>query len=346
MNLPVTFENTDSGKLNLSRTEDQLHLLSTWPESFTGTLENHTSKSALKADSLSVFQINVGKKCNQACTHCHVAASPLRSEMMSRKTAEKCIDIIRSVDSITTVDITGGAPEINENFTYIVEESVKAGKQVIDRCNLTILEEPGYEYLYNFLAANQVQIVASLPHFSASRTDKQRGRGVFDRSITALKKLNASGYGESLILNLVYNPSGIFLSAPQNELEREFKDALDRKYGIRFNQLFCINNMPISRFLESLVRKDNFEHYMTTLTNAFNPATVEGLMCRHQISVGYDGSIYDCDFNQMLEIKADPVQHIDHFNYEEFINRSIRVANHCFGCTAGSGSSCGGEIQS
>ena len=326
--------------------DKQLRMLRSYPASFGEFVARHVNHDGrLTALSLTSFQINVGKKCNQACTHCHVDASPFRTEAMDRATVDQCLKIISEVPSIGTVDITGGAPEINDNFTYIVEQSRGLGKKVIDRCNLTILEYPGYEYLYDFLPANDVEIVASLPHFSKSHTDRQRGEGVFDTSITALKKLNAAGYGTEHTLNLVYNPAGLFLSSAQKQLEREFKENLKRKHDIVFNNLFCINNLPINRYLAALVRLNKFEAYMETLVNAFNPATLDGLMCRHQLSVGYDGKIYDCDFNQMLELKAAPIGHVADFDPDEFMSRRIQVANHCFGCTAGAGSSCGGEID-
>lgn len=297
----------------------------------------------LEAATLTTFQINVGKVCNQACRHCHVDAGPNRTETMSREIAEACLAVIRSTPEIQTVDITGGAPEMNPVFRYLVEESRKAGKHVINRCNLTILSVPGYEDLADFLAAHQVEVIASLPHFAASRTDQQRGRGVFDASIIGLQKLNALGYGDRLPLHLVYNPTGTFLSSGQAQLEQEFKRNLSERFDIRFNNLFCINNLPVSRFLEALVRAGKFDEYMDTLHSAFNPATIDGLMCRHQVSVGYDGQLYDCDFNQMLEIPA-AIGHINDFDGESFRTRRIKTANHCYGCTAGAGSSCGGEI--
>ena len=302
-------------------------------------------ENGLGALSIKTFQINVGRWCNQACKHCHVDASPAREEDMSQEIAGRCIQIIESMPRVETVDITGGAPEGSKVFKYLVEESKRLGKHVIDRCNLTILEEPGFEYLYDFLSSNEVEIIASLPHYASSRTDMQRGTGVFDKSMIALKKLNDLGYGERLPLNLVYNPVGLFLSSPQEQLEREFKENLDRNYGIKFNNLYVINNMPISRYLEALMRKDRFEDYMQLLVSAYNPATVEGLMCRHQLSVGYDGAIYDCDFNQMLDLKAAPVAHVNDFDENLLVNRNIVMGNHCFGCTAGAGSSCGGEIS-
>lgn len=298
----------------------------------------------IHARSLKVFQINVGRWCNQACRHCHVDASPIRTEMMDEKTAKLCIELISKIPEIETVDITGGAPEGNPHFKYLVTEARRLGKRVIDRCNLTILEEPSFEWLYEFLKENQVEIISSLPSVLENVTDNQRGKGVFQKSITALKKLNAIGYGTTLPIHLVYNPNGLFLSSGQSQLEKEFKENLFKKYGIVFNQLYCINNLPINRFLGSLVRAGKFEMYMETLVNAFNPSTVNGLMCLDQISVGYDGSVYDCDFNQMLELKSKEVKHIQDFDLLSYLSREIVVANHCYGCTAGAGSSCGGEI--
>lgn len=319
--------------------EEQRNVLSTYGTSFSQKVN-----SFLPALSFNTFQINVGRWCNQACRHCHVDASPKRTETLTHAYAEKCIQIISSIPSIQTVDITGGAPEGSPEFTYLVQESKKLGKHVIDRCNLTILEEEGFEQLHTFLASHQVEIIASLPHFAKSRTDNQRGKGVFDKSILALQKLNQLGYGKELPLSLVYNPTGLFLSSSQAQLEREFKENLYNSYGISFHNLYCINNLPINRFLNSLVRGEKFEEYMDILCTSFNPSTLDGLMCRHQISVGYDGTIYDCDFNQMLEMPSEKVQHIDHFDLEAFMSRNIVLANHCFGCTAGAGSSCGGEI--
>ena len=313
---------------------------------FTKTLETYKQKT-LKSFSLKVFQINVGKICNQACHHCHVDASPIRTESMNLQTAQKCVEIVKSLgDEVEIIDITGGAPEINPHFKYLVESFAALNKHIIDRCNLTILEEEGHENLHHFLKKHQVEIIASLPHYSASRTDQQRGNGIFDKSITALKKLNQLGYGKekTLPLNLVYNPTGIFLSSSQQQLEREFKENLKAKHKIIFNHLYCINNMPISRFLLSLVKKNKFNQYMQTLKDAFNINTIPFLMCRNQVSIGYDGFIYDCDFNQMLEIKTKPIDHINHWDTEKIKVRQIALGNHCYGCTAGSGSSCSGEI--
>ncbi len=299
-----------------------------------------------------IFQINIGKLCNQTCAHCHVDAGPDRKdEQMSRRDLERCLEIIASVPSIQTVDITGGAPEMNDNFRWFVEECTKLGKKVMDRCNLTIImANKKYHDLPDFFKAHQVHVVSSLPYFSKSRTDSQRGDGVFEDSIAALKKLNAVGYGSpdsGLLLDLVYNPSGAFLPAGQATLEAEFKRQLKRKYDIRFNQLYAITNLPISRFLDYLIESDNYRDYMQTLIEAFNPGTVEGLMCRNTISVSWDGYLYDCDFNQMLDLKvaAPASQHINDFDLEALQDRAIVLNQHCYGCTAGAGSSCGGEIS-
>lgn len=325
---------------------DQLDVLTKSGVSFAGQARAATGYEQISALSFQIFQINLGKLCNQACRHCHVDAGPKRTEIMTRETMEQCLSVLASNESAATVDITGGAPEMNPHFRWFVREVKKLGRHIIDRCNLTILFEPGQEDLAEFLAEHQVEIVSSLPHFAKARTDQQRGAGVFDRSITGLKKLNQLGYGSDpkLALNLVYNPSGLFLSQPQRILEREFKEQLRANHGVEFNNLYCINNLPINRFLESLLRAEKFDQYMELLVNAFNPATLEGLMCRHQVSVGYDGRLYDCDFNQMLELEIKPFRHISEFDRDKFLSRNIVVANHCFGCTAGSGSSCGGEL--
>ncbi len=313
----------------------------------------------LRPFSIKTLQVNVGKKCNQTCLHCHVDASPLRQEMMSEETVFACLKVLQENSDIEILDITGGAPELNVHFKTLVIEAKKLGKHIIDRCNLTILEVPDYEYLYGFLSENGVEIIASLPHFSALTTNKQRGNGVFENSIKALRKLNTLGYGiengnksensiltgvSPLPLHLVYNPNGFFLSGSQTELEKEFKLHLSREFGIVFNNLYCLNNMPISRYLDTLIKRDKYQDYMETLVNAFNPATISGLMCRSMISVSYDGKLYDCDFNQMLEMPVTTVPHIKEFTREKFLARDIRVSSHCFGCTAGAGSSCGGVI--
>ena len=307
-------------------------------------------KSPLRPTDIGIFQLNIGKLCNQTCAHCHVDAGPDRKEEnMDRATLERCLEIIASVPTIHTVDITGGAPEMNPHFRWFVEEVSKLGKKIIDRCNLTIIvANPKYNDLPAFFAKHKVEVVSSLPYFSKKRTDSQRGDGVFEDSIKALKMLNDVGYGKEgtgLTLNLVYNPSGAFLPASQTSLEAEFKRQLKRKYDIDFNTLFCITNLPIARFLSYLLESGNYAEYMQKLVEAFNPATVDGLMCRNTLSISWDGYIYDCDFNQMLDLKvANPIQHINDFDAETINNRNIVINQHCYGCTAGAGSSCGGEI--
>jgi len=272
-----------------------------------------------------------------------------KRENMSREDLERCLEIIQNTPSIKTVDITGGAPEMHPHFRWFVEECRKAGKQVWDRCNLTIIQaNKKYHDLPKFLADNQVVVVSSLPYFSKSRTDSQRGDGVFEDSIKSLQQLNAVGYGKEgtgLQLDLVYNPSGAFLPDAQETLEAEFKRQLKRKYDIEFNSLYAITNLPVSRFLDYLVESGNYEEYMEQLVDAFNPMTVEGVMCRNTISVSWDGYLHDCDFNQMLDLKvAAKGQHINDFNEAELMKRNIVLNQHCYGCTAGAGSSCGGEI--
>jgi len=319
--------------------QQQLKFISESGKTFQELIDSHRSgEPGLKALSLTTIQMNIGKRCNQSCRHCHVGASPARTETMDRQTMDLCIEVIAAHESIDTVDITGGAPEMNPHFTYLVGECKKLGRKVIDRCNLTILEEPGYEFLYDFLADNEVEIIASLPYFQKSYTDKQRGAGVFDKSIIALNRLNNKGFGSKYILNLVYNPVGAFLSAPQKQIEREFKENLQKEYNIQFNNLFCINNMPLDGFLRFLMQAGKLEEYMELLRKSFNPATLDGLMCRNQMSVSYDGFVYDCDFNQMLDLKVTAVPHISQFDYDTFLTRHVRTANHCFGCTAGAGS--------
>ena len=299
---------------------------------------------------IEIFQLNIGKLCNQSCAHCHVDAGPDKTEeQMTRENLEICLSIIKE-HNIPKVDITGGAPEMNAHFRWFVEECHKLGCEVMDRCNLTILRaNPKYYNLPEFFKENKVHVISSLPYFSKKRTDSQRGDGVFEDSIEALRMLNAVGYGQEgsgLLLDLVYNPSGAFLPSDQQELEREFKRQLKRKYDIDFNNLFAITNLPISRFLDYLIETENYETYMGKLVDAFNPATVEGLMCRNTISVSWDGYLYDCDFNQMLDLKvASSGKHIKDFDAEALAQRAIVLNQHCYGCTAGAGSSCGGEIS-
>lgn len=300
----------------------------------------------LKPTELEIFQINVGKMCNQVCKHCHVDAGPDRKEIMTRETMEQCLDAIDRTNC-HTVDLTGGAPEMNPNFRWFVEELSKKGKKVLVRCNLTIIvANPKYNDLPEFFAKHNVEVVSSLPYFSAGKTDAQRGEGVFERSIRALKMLNEVGYGKEgtgLELNVVYNPAGAFLPPDQAGLEVDFKRRLGRKYGIEFNNLLAITNLPISRFLQYLVASDNYNDYMEKLVEAYNPVAAANVMCRNTISVGWDGFMYDCDFNQMLDLKvASNKVHVSEFDPEALNDRSIIINQHCYGCTAGAGSSCGG----
>ncbi|MGE0645288.1 MAG: arsenosugar biosynthesis radical SAM (seleno)protein ArsS [Nitrospira sp.] len=304
--------------------------------------------SPLHATGITVFQINVGKLCNQTCRHCHVDAGPDRTEIMSRDTAELCVAALARTD-IPTVDLTGGAPELNPNFRWLVEQAHQLGRHVMDRCNLSVLLLPSQADLADFLATHRVEVIASLPSYRASQTDTQRGDGIFEKSIHALRLLNRLGYGQpgsGLLLNLVYNPVGAFLPPKQEAIEAQFKKELRTRHGIEFNRLYTITNMPVSRFLEFLVESGNYDHYMTRLVNAFNPAAAAGVMCRSTLSVGWDGQLYDCDFNQMLDLPVDhgAPSHIRDFDPTQLQHRRIVTHNHCYGCTAGSGSSCGGTV--
>jgi radical SAM/Cys-rich protein len=298
---------------------------------------------------LTILQVNVGKLCNQACHHCHVEAGPKRTEIMSRRVAERAIELVAATPSIALVDITGGAPELCPSFRFLVEESRRLGRRVIDRCNLTILFEPGQEDLAEFFARNEVAVVASLPCYIEKNVDTQRGHGVFKKSIEALRRLNALGYGKPgspLELDLVYNPIGAYLPPAQAELEADYKEELRARFGIEFHKLFTITNMPIKRFASYLERSGEYEAYMSLLVNHFNPGTVPALMCRSLVSVGWEGNLYDCDFNQMLEMPlgAGPRTIFDLDSLEGLEGGRIATGSHCFGCTAGAGSSCGGAI--
>ena len=295
---------------------------------------------------LEIFQINLGKLCNMTCMHCHVDAGPDRTDaMMSRQTVDACLAALDKTEA-HTVDLTGGAPELHPDFRYLVDEAKARGKHVIDRCNLTILLTRKMADLPEWMAEREVEVVCSLPHFGERNTDAQRGDGTFEKSIEALMRLNEVGYGKGdpkRRLTLMSNPAGAFLSGNQVNMEREWKRSLERRHGVTFDRLFALNNMPISRFLEWLLETGNLEAYMQRLTAAFNPATVEGLMCRNTISISWDGLVYDCDFNQMLDMKmGQPSMRIDDFDPVAFHTERVRTAAHCFGCTAGSGSSCGG----
>ena len=301
---------------------------------------------ALRRARLQTLQINVGRKCNQACRHCHVDAGPWRTEMISQTTAHRIGEWIGRFQP-EIVDLTGGAPELSEFFRFFVETSRAAGSHVIDRCNLTIIEEPGYGDLPAYLAGHEVEVVASLPCYTAENVARQRGAGVFEKSVSALRKLNDVGYGARLPLNLVYNPVGPKLPAPQDELEADYKEVLRREYGIVFNRLYTITNQPIARFAEELRRQGKAEEYMALLANSFNTATIESLMCRTTLSVGWMGELYDCDFNQMLGMQMQNGKPLFLWNVtpELLEGWTVRTGEHCLACTAGCGSSCRGALQ-
>ena len=333
-------------KHELSETSRQLDLID---QSGLVRFENNLGASGLfplMPIELDTFQINLGKMCNQVCNHCHVDAGPDRKEIMTLETMEQCLDALDRTNC-STVDLTGGAPEMNPNFRWFVEQLTAKGKEIIVRCNLTIIvANKKYNDLPEFFKKHKVQVISSLPCYTADNTDSQRGNGVFEQSIQALKMLNKVGYGTNdseLILNLVFNPSGPNLPGDQMKLEQDYKRVLKSDFDIEFNNLFTITNLPISRYLQYLVASNNYEAYMDKLVNAYNPLAAEAVMCRNSISVGWDGFLFDCDFNQMLDLKvAVQGKHITKFNLEEIQNREVIVNQHCYGCTAGAGSSCGG----
>ena len=304
---------------------------------------------------LEIFQINVGKLCNMTCRHCHVDSGPDRvAENMDRAMIDACLRALDACPDAHTVDVTGGAPELNPHFRYLVEQCRLRGKHVIDRCNLTVLLLPRNAGLAQFLSDHQVEVVCSLPHVRATATDSQRGRGTYEKSIDALRLLNEVGYGKGdpdRVLTLMSNPAGALLPAAQQSMEREWKRDLLRIHGVTFDRLITLTNMPISRFLEWLQESGNLESYIRRLVGAFNPATIPGLMCRNTLSIGWDGRRFDCDFNQMLDlpIRCDAssgAANITDFSPQQLAQRPIQVGRHCYGCTAGSGSSCGGSIES
>jgi len=303
---------------------------------------------SLKRNELSTIQVNIGKLCNQACTHCHVGAGPAKTrENMDRKTVDQLLKLIKNTPTIKTVDITGGAPELNANFRHLVSELFSMNIETIDRCNLTVLSEPNQETTPQFLADHKVKVVASMPCYSSANVDKQRGDGVFDKSIVGLQKLNALGYGQpdsDLLLDLVYNPLGPYLPPAQKPLELEYKQKLQNDFGIKFNQLYCITNLPVKRFKVELKRDGKLDDYMQLLSDSFNPEAAQNIMCKDLISISWDGKIYDCDFNQMLsmEIDSDKTSIFDIESFAEFEDSTIKTASHCYGCTAGAGSSCSG----
>jgi radical SAM/Cys-rich protein len=301
---------------------------------------------ALRRARLQTLQVNVGRKCNQTCRHCHVDAGPWRTEMVGQIVARRIGEWIRQHQP-EIVDLTGGAPELSEFFRFFVETARGAGSHVIDRCNLTIIEEAGYGDLPAYLAGQEVEVIASLPCYTAGNVAKQRGAGAFEKSISALRKLNGVGYGAKLALNLVYNPLGPKLPAPQAELEADYKEVLGREFGISFNRLYTITNQPIARFAEDLRRQGKTEEYMSLLANSFNPATVESLMCRTTLSVGWMGEVYDCDFNQMLgmQMQNGKPLYLWDVTPELLEGWAVRTGGHCLACTAGCGSSCGGALR-
>ena len=308
-----------------------------------------TGNFPLKPKKLEILQLNLGYMCNQVCSHCHVDAGPDRKEIMTVETMQQCIEVIRNTGA-HTLDLTGGAPEMNPDFRWFVEEASKAGiKDFIVRSNLTIiLANKKYHDLPEFFKKHNVHVVSSLPFYKREKTDKQRGSGVFDKSIKALQMLNEAGYaqeGTGLKLDLVYNPSGAFLPTDQQAMEHDFKVALKEDFNIDFDNLFAITNLPISRFLEYLIASENYEDYMYALVDAYNPAAVENVMCTNTISISWDGWLYDCDFNQMLDLKVkSKVKHISEYNEDILSDRNIIISQHCYGCTAGAGSSCQGSV--
>lgn len=303
----------------------------------------------LKAKKLEILQINLGYMCNQVCEHCHVDAGPDRKEIMTEETMKQCLEVIKNTEA-HTLDLTGGAPEMNPNFKWFVEEASKVGiKDFIVRSNLTIIRaNKKYYDLPDFFKKHNVHVISSMPHWTKGKTDKQRGNGVFDKSIKALQELNAVGYGKPespLRLDLVYNPSGAFLPGNQTSMEKDFKKELLENYGIEFHHLFAITNLPIARFLDYLIASENYEDYMHALVEAYNPATVKNVMCTNTISISWDGFLFDCDFNQMLHLPVNSkVKHISDYNEQLLEGRDIMISQHCYGCTAGAGSSCQGSV--
>ena len=344
--------NTKSLKANgneLANTQHQLELLNSDKNPDFNEYLKRANEFPLKPSSLEIMQINVGKMCNQVCEHCHVDAGPDRKEIMTRSTMEECLAALDSCPSITTLDLTGGAPEMNPDFLWLVSELSKRGKEIIVRSNLTILlANKKYKDYPAFFAEHKVHVIASLPCYTEENTDKQRGEGVFAKSLAAVKILNDLGYGKEesgLVLDFVFNPGGASLPGDQAGLEADYKRILAKEYGIVFNNLFTITNMPISRFLDYLITIGKDQQYMELLVNSFNPDAVKSVMCKNTISVSWDGLLFDCDFNQMLELPvASSTQTIADFNATSLASRNIIINQHCYGCTAGAGSSCQGAI--
>jgi radical SAM/Cys-rich protein len=306
--------------------------------------------NGLRRRAVDVLQVNMGRYCNLACIHCHVESGPTRKEMMSREHVEAVLSFLARTE-IPTLDITGGAPELHRDFDYLVESARSLERHVMDRCNLTVIFEPGKQYLPEFFKDHRIELVCSLPCYSEENVDKQRGKGTFDASIRALHRFNEVGYGQpesGLILNLIYNPVGPHLPPPQQELEQDYKRILRKQFGIVFNRLFCLSNMPITRYATHLKLRGEYDRYVDLLESNFNAATLDQVMCRNLISVGWDGAIYDCDFNQMLDLPitdndGKPLNILS-LSVDQILNQSISVGNHCYACTAGAGSSCGGAL--
>lgn len=339
---------------DLANTNKQLEILSNgiFANGELPTFKNKVSETnqfPLKANTLEILQINVGYMCNQVCEHCHVDAGPDRKEIMTQETMQQILDVIKTTGA-HTLDLTGGAPEMNPNFRWFVEEASKIGiKDFIVRSNLTIIRaNKKYYDLPEFFKKHNIHVVSSMPHWTRGKTDKQRGEGVFDMSIKALQELNAFGYGmpdSDLKLDLVYNPSGAFLPGDQMAMEKDFKKALMEDFGIQFHNLFAITNLPIARFLDYLIASENYEDYMYQLVEAYNPAAVQNVMCTNTLSVSWDGYLFDCDFNQMLELPVNSkAKHISEYKTELLEGRNIVISQHCYGCTAGAGSSCQGVV--
>jgi radical SAM/Cys-rich protein len=310
----------------------------------------HLNGGGLTRRAIDVLQVNLGKYCNQACIHCHVEAGPTRNESMSRQTVDAVLRFLSST-TIPSLDITGGAPELNPSFDYLIESAARLGRHIMDRCNLTVIFEPGKDYLPDFFKHHKVELICSLPCYSRENVDRQRGKGSFDLSIRALQALNSIGYGyenSGLLLNLVYNPVGPHLPPPQKKLEQDYRTKLGSDFGIVFNHLFCLTNVPITRYAMHLRLRGEYESYAKLLADNFNVATLDQVMCRTLVSVGWDGSIYDCDFNQMIHLpirdaEGKPLT-ISSLNVDQLFSRTITTGNHCYACTAGRGSSCGGSL--
>jgi radical SAM/Cys-rich protein len=312
----------------------------------------HLNGNGLDRRAVEVLQVNLGRYCNLACIHCHVESGPTRKELMSRENVEAVLGFFAR-SGIPTMDITGGAPELHPDFDYLVESARELGRHVMDRCNLTVIFEPGKDYLPEFFKQHAVELVCSLPCYSQENVDKQRGKGTFDASIRALQRLNEIGYGQTgsdLVLNLVYNPVGPHLPPPQGKLEEDYKKILREQFGVAFNHLYCLTNMPITRYATHLKLRGEYDRYLELLEANFNAATVDQVMCRNLISVGWHGEIYDCDFNQMLDLPmtdaAGKRLDISSLSLDQVANRPIIVGDHCYACTAGAGSSCGGALIS